>query len=101
MSLVSEEVLLQHGHASGHAGRAAGRQRVQLDVGADQSRGELGVCGRTGSGTPDLRRDVVKLFAVLIGDNRAARSTGICGNLLRDEAVSQNEYSLFFLFSVW
>lgn len=82
VSLVSEEVLLQHGHASGHARGSAGRQRVQFDVRADQCRGELGVCCRTSTGTPDLGRDVVKLFAVLIGDNGPARGTGICSNLL-------------------
>jgi hypothetical protein len=38
---------------------------VQFDIGTDEGGGELGVSGGTGSGTPDLRRDVVKLLAVL------------------------------------
>lgn len=38
---------------------------MQFDVGADERRGEFGVGGGTGSSTPDLRRDVVQLLAVL------------------------------------
>lgn len=65
VALVSEEVLLQHCHAGDHAGVAACRERVQFDIGADEGGGELGVGGCTGSGTPDLRGDVVKFLAVL------------------------------------
>lgn len=38
---------------------------MQFDVGADQGSSELGVCGSTGAGTPDLGCDVVELLAVL------------------------------------
>lgn len=40
---------------------------MQFDVGADECRGELGVCGGSGSGAPDLGRDVVQFLAVLLG----------------------------------
>jgi hypothetical protein len=65
VSLVSEEVLLQHGHAGDYSWGPARRQRVQFDVGADQGGCEFGVCSCTGSGTPDLGGDVVKFLAVL------------------------------------
>jgi len=32
---------------------------VELDIGTDEGGGELGVCGCTGAGTPDLGGDVV------------------------------------------
>jgi hypothetical protein len=38
---------------------------VQFNVGTDQGGGELGVCGSTGAGTPDLGCDVVELLTVL------------------------------------
>lgn len=38
---------------------------MQFNVGADQGSGELGVCGSTGAGTPDLGCDVMELLAVL------------------------------------
>ena len=59
VSLVSEEVLLQHGHAGDDSRVPARREGVQFDVRADQGGGEFGVCGGTGSGAPDLRCDVV------------------------------------------
>lgn len=38
---------------------------MQFDVRADERSGEFGIGSGTGSSTPDLRRDVVKLLAVL------------------------------------
>lgn len=66
VALVSEEMLFQHCHASNHARVAACGERVQFDIGADQGGGEFGVGGCTGSGTPDLRGDVVEFLAVLL-----------------------------------
>lgn len=65
VSLVAEQVLLEHCHNGDDAGLAAGRQGVQLDVGGDEGSREFGVCGGAGAGAPDLRGDVVELFAVL------------------------------------
>jgi hypothetical protein len=59
VALVSEEVLLEHGHAGDDARVAARRERVQFDVGADQRGGELGVGRGAGASAPDLRGDVV------------------------------------------
>lgn len=38
---------------------------MELEFGGDESGCEFGVCGGTGSGTPDLRGDVMEFFAVL------------------------------------
>jgi hypothetical protein len=38
---------------------------VQFDIGADESGCEFGISGGTGTSTPDLGGDVVKLLAVL------------------------------------
>ena len=67
VSLVPEEVLLQHGHDGNDAGFAAGGKRVKLQVGGHESGGEFCVCGRSGARAPDVRRDVVKFLAVLCG----------------------------------
>ena len=65
VTLVTEQVLLQHGHAGNDAGLAAGREGVQFEVGGDDGGSELGVCGGTGTGTPNVRGDVVEFLAVL------------------------------------
>jgi hypothetical protein len=81
VALVTEEVLLEEGHAGDDTGLTAGREGVQLELGGDEGGGELGVGGGTGSGTPDLRGDVVKLLAVLVGDDGAGGGSGISSNL--------------------
>jgi hypothetical protein len=81
VTLVLEEVLLEHGHAGDDAGLAAGGQGVQLEVGRDDCRGELGIRGRSGTGTPDLGGDVVKLLAVLVGNDGAGRRSCVGGDL--------------------
>jgi hypothetical protein len=65
VALVAEEMLLEHGHACYDAGLAAGGEGVQFEVGGDDGGGELGVCGGTGTGTPNVRGDVVEFLAVL------------------------------------
>lgn len=65
VALVTEQMLLEHCHAGDDAGLAARGEGVQFEVGRDDGCGELGVCGGTGSGTPDLGRDVVEFLAVL------------------------------------
>lgn len=81
MTLVAEEVLLEEGHAGDDAGLAAGGEGVQLELGGDEGGGELGIGGGTGTGTPDLGGDVVKLLAVLVGDDGARGGSGISSNL--------------------
>lgn len=71
VALVAEQVLLEQRHAGHDARLAARRQRVQLEVRRDQRRRELRVCGCAGARAPDLRRDVVQLLAVLVGDDGA------------------------------
>jgi hypothetical protein len=58
-------VLLEHRHAGDDARLAAGGQGVQLEVGGDERRGELGVGGGAGVGAPDIGGYVVQLLAVL------------------------------------
>lgn len=65
VALVTEQMLLKHGHDGGDARLASGRQGVQFDVGRDESGGEFGVGSSTSAGAPDLRGDVMQLLAVL------------------------------------
>lgn len=65
VTLVAEEMLFEHGHDSDDAWFAAGGEGVEFEVGGHECGGEFGVCGGTGTSTPDLRCDVVKLLAVL------------------------------------
>lgn len=81
MSLVLEEVLLEHSHAGDDAWLAPGREGVQLQLGGDDGGGELGVGCGSGAGAPDLRGDVVKLLAVLVGDDWAAGGSCVGGDL--------------------
>jgi hypothetical protein len=76
VSLVPEEVLLEHGHASHDSGFAASGEGVKLEFGGDESSCEFGVCGGTGSSTPYLRGDVVKLLAVLGRSKSASKVRG-------------------------
>ena len=63
--LVPEQVLLEHRHHRHHPRLAAGRQRVELEVGGDQGGREfsIGCCARTGA--PYLWGDVVQFLTVL------------------------------------
>ena len=65
MALVTEEMLLQQGHAGHHAGLAASGEGVELEVRRDDGGGELGVGSGTGTCAPYLRCNVVKLLTVL------------------------------------
>lgn len=81
VALVAEEVLLQHRHARHHARLAARRQAVQLQLRRDERRRELGVGGGSGARAPDLRRNVVQLFAVLVCYDGSGCGSRIGGNL--------------------
>lgn len=81
VALVAEQVLLEEGHAGDDAGLAARREGVQLELRRDERRGELGVGGGAGPRTPDLGGDVVKLLAVLVGDDGAGRGSGVSCDL--------------------
>ncbi len=73
--------MFEEGHASDDARLATSREGVQLKLGRDEGCGELGIGGGTGTSAPDLGRNVVKLLAVLIGNDGAARGSGIGRNL--------------------
>jgi hypothetical protein len=75
-------VLLEEGHAGDDTGFAAGGERVQLELGGDEGGGELGVGGGTGTSTPNLGGDVVKLLTILVGDDGAGGGSSIGSNLL-------------------
>lgn len=77
VALVPEQVLLQHRHARHDARLAARRERVQLQVRRDDGRRELRVRRRARARAPDLRRDVVQLLAVLVGDDGARGRTRV------------------------
>ena len=65
VALVAEQVLLEHGHAGDNAGLAAGGEGMEFEVRGNDGGREFSVCGRSGTGTPDVRGDVVELLAVL------------------------------------
>jgi len=65
VTLVAEQMLLQHGHAGNDAGLAAGGEGVQFEVRGDDSGGELSVGGGTGTSAPYVRGNVVEFLAVL------------------------------------
>lgn len=69
VALVAEEVLLEEGHGGDDTRLAAGRKRVEFELGGDEGGGELGISCCTGTSTPDLRGNVVKLLAVLVGND--------------------------------
>jgi hypothetical protein len=54
---------------------------MELELRGDEGGGEFGVGGSTGAGAPDLRSDEVKLFAVLVGDDRTGGCTGVGSDL--------------------
>lgn len=81
VSLISEKMLFEHGHASGDAGWSASRQRVKLNVGADKGRCEFGIGCCSCTGTPDLGGDEMELFAVFVGNDGAAGGSCICCDL--------------------
>ena len=81
VALVPEQVLLEHRHARHDARLAACRQAVQLELRRDERCGELGVCGCAGACAPDLRCDVVQLFAVLVGYDWSGCGSRVGGNL--------------------
>jgi hypothetical protein len=65
VTLVAEQMLFEHGHDGDDTRFAAGGEGVEFEVGGHERSGELSVGRGTGTGTPDLRGDVVKLLAVL------------------------------------
>jgi hypothetical protein len=65
VTLVAEQMLFEHGHDSDDARLAASGEGVEFEVGGHERSGELSVGGGTGTSTPDLRGDVMKLLAVL------------------------------------
>lgn len=77
VALVLEQALLQQRHGSYDAGALASMKFVQLHVARDEVRDKLGVGRRSGTTAPDAVRDIVDLFTVLVGDNRALGRTRI------------------------
>ena len=65
MALVTKQVLFQHCHDRGDTGRPASREGMEFEVRGDQGSSEFSICSGAGAGTPDGRRDEVKLFAIL------------------------------------
>jgi hypothetical protein len=58
-------MLFEHGHDGDDARFAASGEGVEFEVGGHERSGELSVGRGTGTGTPDLRGDVMELLAVL------------------------------------
>ena len=68
VTLIAEEMLLEHGHAGNDAGFAAGGKGVQFEIRGDEGGSEFGVSGCAGAGAPDFGGNIVEFFAVLDGD---------------------------------
>lgn len=90
VALVAEEVLLQEGHAGDDAGLAAGGEGVQLELGGDEGRGELGVGRCAGTGAPDVGSDVVQLLTVLVGYNWAGCCAGVGSDLTTSHMLEES-----------
>ena len=90
VTLIPKEVSLQHGHDGDYTRFAAGRERVELDVGGHDGRGEFRVCGRSSTGTPDLRSDVMQLLAVLIKARRSAFTLRVQFSITATHLVGDN-----------
>lgn len=59
MALVTEEMLLEHGHTCDNAGFAACGESVEFEVGGDDGGSKFGVGCCASPGTPYLGRDVM------------------------------------------
>lgn len=94
ITLIAEEVLLEHRHAGDDAGLTAGRHGMEFEVGGDERSGEFRVCRCSSSSAPDLRCDSVQLLAVLIGDDRARCCSGISCYLCKTKWFSKRFLAL-------
>lgn len=81
MALVLEQMLLEQRHAGDDAGFAAGGEGVQLELRRDESGRELSIGSSTGTGAPNLGGYVMKLLAVLVGDDGTTCGSSIGGDL--------------------
>lgn len=79
--------MFEEGHTGDDAGFATGGEGVQLELGGNEGRGKLGIGGCTGTSTPDLWGNIMKLLAVLVGDDRTARGSRIGSDLRRSVRV--------------
>ncbi len=77
LPLVLEQALLEHRHRRDHPWFPACGELVELHVGRDELRDELGVRRSSRTAAPDVVGDVVDLLAVLVRDDRAFCSTRI------------------------
>lgn len=77
-------MLLEERHAGYDAGLAACREGVELQLGADEGRGEFRVGCRAGAGAPDVGGYVVEFLAVLVGDDWARGCSCIGGDLVKE-----------------
>lgn len=65
VTLVAEEMLLEHCHDGDDTWLAAGGESVEFEVGGHERGREFGICCCSGARAPYLGRDVVEFFAVL------------------------------------
>lgn len=77
MPLVPEQVLLQHRHGRSQTDFSPTVKAVELQLGADQVRGELRISSGSGSTAVNIRGNEVDLFTVLISHNGTFRSPSI------------------------
>ena len=92
VTLISEEMLFEHGHDGGDAGFAAGREGVEFEVRGDEGGGEFGVGGCAGAGAPDLGGRCSGVFRSSVIDGRI--SSGCV--LLVDQRCVWSTRSVFF-----
>lgn len=93
VALIAEEVLFEESHDGDYARLAACGECVQFEIGGNDGGRELCVGGGSGSCTPDLRRDVVKLLTVLrddvlVADDDALHADWHCMYLVGDDGTA-------------
>lgn len=91
LSLMSEEILLEHGHGCGKSNLTPAIESVEFKLGTDQVRGKFGVSSCTGTTAINVGGNVVNLFTVFVCDNGALCCTSIStenDSVLSDELIS-------------
>lgn len=67
---------------------------MEFELGGDEGGCEFGISGGTSSCAPNLRGNIMKFLAVLVGNNWTAGSSSICSNLGEEVSLCYGKGSL-------